>query len=183
MNFHQTFLYCPKCSSNRFITHNEKSKKCEACGFVYYLNPSAACAAFILNDDGHLLVCRRGKEPSKGLLDLPGGFTDFNETVEQAIAREVKEELNGEVILARYLFSLPNDYLYSGMNIPTLDMFFECKLSDYKHLSPNDDVEAYFFLPISEINPALFGFKSIRKAVEIFINTQPMKNKDEKLLG
>lgn len=183
MNFHHTFKYCPKCGSSKFITHNEKSKRCEECGFVYYLNPSAACAAFIINDDGHLLVCRRGKEPAKGTLDLPGGFTDFDETVEQAILREIKEELGGEVILARYLFSLPNDYLYSDFNIPTLDMFFECKLSDYSQLKPDDDVEECFFLPISEINPTLFGLNSIRKAVEIFINAQPLKNKEEKLLG
>lgn len=180
MNFHNVFRYCPKCGSERFIMHNEKSRQCENCGFVFYFNPSAACAAFILNDAGNLLVCRRGKEPAKGTLDLPGGFVDYNESVEQALAREIKEELDGDVISARYLFSLPNDYLYSELNIPTLDMFFECKLKDYSHLSPADDVEECFFLPISEINPALFGLNSVKTAIKRFIEIQPI---EERLFG
>ena len=36
------FHFCPKCGSPRFVEHNEKSKQCEDCGFVYYFNPSAA---------------------------------------------------------------------------------------------------------------------------------------------
>ena len=171
MHFHQTFRYCPRCGSAHFDVNNEKSKRCGECGFVFYLNPSAACAAFIRNEDGDLLVCRRAKEPAKGTLDLPGGFTDYNETVEQAVAREVKEELGGEVVKTSYLFSLPNDYMYSEMNIPTMDMFFECKLADYSRLTPADDVEEYFFLPVREINPSLFGLNSIKTAVKRWINS------------
>lgn len=170
MHFHQKFKYCPACGSPNFIVNNEKSKHCCDCGFIFYQNPSAACAAFIRNDDGHLLVCRRGKEPEKGTLDLPGGFCDYNETVEQAIKREIKEELNADVITAQYLFSLPNDYLYSRMNVPTMDMFFECKLLDYKYLTPKDDVEELFFIPLSEINPSLFGLNSIQKAIHFYIS-------------
>ena len=76
------FRYCPKCGSNQFAEHNEKSKQCQACGFTYYFNPSAATVAFILNERNELLVARRGKEPAKGPLDLPGGFIDLFETAE-----------------------------------------------------------------------------------------------------
>jgi hypothetical protein len=69
------------------------------------------------------------------------------------------------------------------MNIPTLDMFFECKLTDYSQLKPDDDVEECFFLPVREINPALFGLNSVRKAVEMFISAQPLSDKEENLLG
>ena len=75
------FKYCPKCGSSHFEIHNAKSKKCADCGFVYYFNPSAATVAFILNHKGELLVCRRGKEPAKGTLDLSGGFIDMFESV------------------------------------------------------------------------------------------------------
>ena len=70
------FHYCPKCGSELFEEHNFKSKHCLNCGFTYYQNPSSATAAFILNDKNELLVVRRGKEPAKGTLDLPGGFVD-----------------------------------------------------------------------------------------------------------
>ena len=72
------FKYCPKCGSAAFEIHNEKSKQCTDCGFVYYFNPSSATVALILNEKDELLVCHRAKEPAKGTLDLPGGFIDLS---------------------------------------------------------------------------------------------------------
>ena len=86
------FKYCPKCGSAAFEIHNEKSKQCTDCGFVYYFNPSSATVALILKRKDELLVCRRAKEPAKGTLDLPGGFIDMNETGEEGVSREVEEE-------------------------------------------------------------------------------------------
>ena len=76
----ELFKYCPKCGSPHFVENNEKSKRCEECGFVYYFNASSATVAFILNEKGELLVCRRAKEPAKGTLDLSGGFVDCFES-------------------------------------------------------------------------------------------------------
>jgi NAD+ diphosphatase len=169
MHFSELFTYCPVCSSSRFIQNNEKSKRCLACGFVYYMNPSAAVAAFILNESGELLVCRRGKEPEKGTWDLPGGFVDGNETAEEAMKREITEELQVIATEARFLFSLPNLYEYSGLTIPTLDLFFACSLEDTKNLIASDDVEDCFFVPLTELKPELFGLISVRKAVGMFL--------------
>ena len=168
MHFSKFFTHCPACGSSNFVQNNEKSKKCQDCGFVFYMNASAAVAAFILNDSEELLVCRRGKEPEKGTLDLPGGFVDDNESAEMALIREIKEELQATVSEYKYLFSLPNLYEYSGLTVPTLDMLYSCKLEDYSRLKASDDVEECFFIPLNEINPELFGLKSIKKAIQIF---------------
>ena len=96
------FRYCPKCGSEHFDIHNEKSKQCKDCGFVYYFNPSSASVALILNKQNELLVCRRAKEPAKGTLDLPGGFIDMAETGEEGVAREVKEETGLDVTNITY---------------------------------------------------------------------------------
>jgi len=149
--------------------NNEKSMRCEACDFIYYVNASAATAAFIQNENGDLLACRRAKEPVKGTLDLPGGFVDNDETAEKAIVREIKEELNGEVEKLEYLFSLPNLYEYCGLTVPTLDMFFACRLKSTENLKASDDVEALEFIPLNKLQPEHFGLKSIRKGVEIFL--------------
>jgi NADH pyrophosphatase NudC (nudix superfamily) len=167
MHFSELFKFCPVCGSADFVQNNEKSKNCKACGFVYYINASAAVAAFVVNDAGELLICKRAKEPAKGTYDLPGGFVDSNESAEIALKRELLEELNAEIIEMDYQFSLPNIYEYSGMTIPTLDLFFTCKLNSYDNLQPADDVEDCFFVPVAELNPALFGLSSIKKAVEI----------------
>ena len=171
MHFSLLFTYCPACGSAKFVQNNQKSKRCESCGFVFYMNASAAVAAFIVNKAGDLLVCRRGKEPEKGTLDLPGGFVDDNESAEQAVIREIGEELQAKVTESRYVFSLPNRYKYSGLMIPTLDMFFACKLEDITNLKPSDDVADCFFVPLNELKPELFGLESIKKAVGMFLRT------------
>ena len=173
MHFSTLFTYCPVCGSTKFIQNNVKSKRCESCNFVLYINASAAVAAFIVNEAGDLLVCRRGKEPEKGTLDLPGGFVDENESAEEAVSREILEELNATVTSARYLYSLPNTYEYSRLTTPTLDMFFACTLERTDNLKPADDVEDCFFVPFTQINPDLFGLKSIKKAVALFLKDKP----------
>lgn len=163
------FKYCPKCGSTHFEIHNDKSKACKSCGFVYYFNPSSATVAFILNDKGELLVCRRGKEPAKGTLDLPGGFIDMGETGEEGVAREVKEETGLVVSRAEYLFSLPNIYVYSGFPVHTLDMFYRCTVADTRHFRAMDDASDAFFLPLNELSPDDFGLDSIRKGLQKFL--------------
>jgi len=169
MHFSELFTHCPACGSPLFNQNNVKSKRCQDCGFVYYVNASAAVAAFILNDSGDLLVCRRGKDPEKGTLDLPGGFVDDNETAEEAMKREISEELQVDATYAEYIFSLPNLYEYAGMTVPTLDIFFKCRLDNTKHLQPSDDVADCFFVPLNKIDTELFGLKSIKKGVKMFL--------------
>lgn len=60
------FQFCPVCGSNHFEINNIKSKKCKDCGFSYYLNPSSATVALILNSKEELLAVRRKKDPAKG---------------------------------------------------------------------------------------------------------------------
>jgi 8-oxo-dGTP pyrophosphatase MutT (NUDIX family) len=165
MHFSDLFEYCPRCGSAAFEPHKEKAMKCRDCGFVYYINPSAATAAFIRNVKGDLLVCVRAKDPAKGTLDLPGGFVDAEETAEDAIVREVNEEIGTRPLSARYLFSIPNVYVYSGLSIPTLDLFFECVIDGNVGLKAADDVADCFYLPTEHVDAEMFGLMSVKSAV------------------
>jgi len=167
------FLHCPACGSSSWVENNEKSKRCLDCGFVYYGNMSAAVAVFILNDTGELLVCRRKKEPAAGTLDLPGGFVDIGETAEEAAIREIQEELGLCVTHLRYFTSIPNDYLYSGMVIHTLDLLYVGYVSDFSSLKAADDVEDAFFVPLNTISPDDFGLHSIKKGIIAFLKKTP----------
>ena len=159
------FRFCPKCGSPRFVEHNEKSKHCEDCGFTYYFNPSAATVAVIVNDRNELLVCRRGKEPGKGTLDLPGGFCDCFESSEEGMAREVKEETGLDVTRTEFLFSLPNTYLYSGFLVHTIDIFFRCTVADWRPARAMDDAAELMWMPLADLHPEEFGMDSVRKAI------------------
>lgn len=165
----ELFKYCPRCGSSRFGIHNGKSKQCASCGFTYYFNPSSATAAFIVNAQNELLVCRRGKEPAKGTFDLPGGFLDMYETGEEGVAREVKEETGLDVQESRYLFSIPNLYDYSGFTVHTLDMFFLCRVRNAGYVVAQDDVAETFWVSLARVHPDEFGLASVREAVRRFL--------------
>lgn len=160
------FRYCPCCGAQKFTISSVKSKRCEVCGFEYFLNPSAAVAAFITNKKGELLVTVRRNAPAQGTLDLPGGFSDLYETSEEGLRREVKEETRLSVEGLQFLFSLPNQYEYSGMIIHTLDMFYACSAIDESQLTAGDDAATCQWMPLAQLHPAQFGLTSIRKAVE-----------------
>jgi ADP-ribose pyrophosphatase YjhB (NUDIX family) len=165
----EKFKFCPVCGSARWTEHNFKSKQCQDCGFVYYANPSAATAAFILNSRNELLVARRGKEPAKGTLDLVGGFVDMYESSEDGMLREIAEETGLHLDKATYLFSLPNLYLYSGMTIHTLDMFYRCEVGADAMPKADDDAAELLWLPLDQVKPELFGLMSIRQAVSRYL--------------
>ena len=163
------FRFCPVCGSRRFLENNFKSKHCHDCGFTYYANPCSATAAFIRNSRGDLLVAIRGKEPAKGTLDLPGGFVDMDETVEQGMIREIKEETGLDVAALRYLFASPNRYLDSGLVIHTIDMFYEVRMDDDAVPHADDDAAALLWMPLDDVDPAQFGLQSISQAVRRYM--------------
>lgn len=163
------FQFCPKCGSKHFNIHNGKAKRCESCGFIYYANACSATVALIINEKKELLVSRRANNPAKGTLDMPGGFIDMEETAEEGLAREIKEETTLTLENANYLFSLPNKYLYSGFEVNTVDLFYLCKVSNFDSIAAHDDVEELFFLPLDKINCADFGLQSIRKGISYLI--------------
>jgi len=56
------------------------------------MTPIVAVGAFVFDHDGRVLLVRRAKEPGKDLWTVPGGRLERNETLAQAVAREVREE-------------------------------------------------------------------------------------------
>lgn len=175
MNVLERFKYCPVCGSSHFETNSEKSKLCRSCGFEYFINPSAATAAFIMNERGELLVERRKREPAKGMLDLPGGFCDMDENIVQGLRREVREETGLKVVSERFVMSCSNVYLYSGVEIPTMDLFFECEVTAGEEPVAMDDAAECMWIPLREIRIEQFGLRSVRQALYEFIE-QKSKN-------
>jgi 8-oxo-dGTP diphosphatase len=59
----------------------------------------------IAEDDLKVLLIRRGQEPFKGRWALPGGFVEIEESLEQAAARELKEEVGVTNVYLEQLYT------------------------------------------------------------------------------
>jgi len=77
----ELFRFCPRCAAPRDAANVGLTPlRCATCDFTLYFNPTVAAACFIFDPQGRVLVIRRAKEPSAGLLGVPGGFLDFGES-------------------------------------------------------------------------------------------------------
>lgn len=142
--------------------------RCPACGFTLFFNAAAAVGLVLQRQDGQALFIRRAKEPAKGKLGLPGGFASAGEGAEQALAREVREEVGLEIRDVRYLSSHANQYFYEGVTYHTLDVFFTGEAEEPQSAKPLDEVKAIEWhnpmtVPLEEL-----AFDSMRAALEVF---------------
>lgn len=67
--------------------------------------------ALIQNEDGKIFCCKRG--PGRALAnkwEFPGGKIEKNETKEEALIREIKEELKSDIEVIRYVGVSHHDY-------------------------------------------------------------------------
>ena len=156
------FRYCPLCGKTAPQVLSGRELNCSHCGFRFFFNIAAAAGAFVLRDR-ELILCVRGKEPGLGRLDVPGGFIEFDETLEQGLRREIREELGIEVGALSYLASAPNDYRFAGVPYKTSDVFFRTTASSDAVLVPQDDVAAYELFNPLHVDPKAFAFESTRQ--------------------
>ncbi|MBF6640854.1 NUDIX domain-containing protein [Flavobacterium sp. J49] len=162
------FKFCPHCGSQDFVYTNNFKFSCHTCDFVLYHNIAAAVAIVFTHQD-KILFTVRNVEPDKGKLDLPGGFIDPDETAEQAACREIKEELGLAIASQelKYITTSPNNYLYKNVAYRTMDIFYECPLSDELiEVAAKDEIKDLIWIRRDQINLQAIGFVSIRKVIQ-----------------
>lgn len=107
------YRFCPRCGGAlawKILKESEPQRLvCQACAFVFYLDPKVAAGA-ICRMDGGVVLLRRGIEPGYGLWVYPGGYVDRGESLEEAAVREAREEVGLEIRLT----GLINAYSYPG---------------------------------------------------------------------
>ncbi len=67
-------------------------------------------SAAIIIKDGKIFTTRRGYGEFKDMWEFPGGKLEAGETGEMAIVREIKEELDADIIVDKYLCTVDYDY-------------------------------------------------------------------------
>ena len=71
---------------------------------------SIKVVAAIMIEDGRLFATQRGYGAWKDWWEFPGGKVEAGETPEEALAREIKEELDTVISVDEYLMTVEYDY-------------------------------------------------------------------------
>jgi ADP-ribose pyrophosphatase YjhB (NUDIX family) len=90
--------FCPRCGQPAEVTFPRRIV-CDSCGYAAYYNPKPVACVIPLDDEGRVILLRRGFDPGRGRWTFPGGFVDLGESVEAAAHRETDEELGMAVEL------------------------------------------------------------------------------------
>lgn len=166
----ERFAHCPACGAgSEPPAQGTGPFRCGACAFTLFFNSASATAVLLERADGAVLFIERAKDPAKGKLGMPGGFVDAGESAEEALAREVREEIGLEVDRFEYLASYANVYLYAGVTYNTIDLFFTARTSQPEAARPLDAVEALVWRDPAAVDPEDIAFDSMRRAVAAYL--------------
>jgi mutator protein MutT len=169
----KVWKHCPYCGSQNISWGNGTHRmSCQTCSGVFYINAATAVIALIRNSEGKFLFTCRKNDPAAGKLDFPGGFVNIGECSEDAVRREVMEELGLDLTKVEYRMSMPNRYLYRGIVYFTLDLVYICECEDFSGISANDDISGFVFMDINDVNPDDLGLESVKEIVSQLVNMQ-----------
>jgi ADP-ribose pyrophosphatase YjhB (NUDIX family) len=162
------FFHCPRCGAAAIEAHQQNAMHCTACDFLYFHNTACASAGIIEVEEGIILIVR-GHQPKAGFYDLPGGFVNYGESAEDALTREIREELGADVTITSYLGSFPNRYVYRDVVYFTTDIVFTCRLkSSAASIICNDEVGRWEVIPASSLPLDKIAFESIINALGVY---------------
>src|SRR3989338_5156490 len=146
------FNHCPKCKA-KLAEATARHIDCGKCGFDFYINPVPGVDVVLVNERNEMLLTVRGRAPKKGFFDLPGGFIEPRESAEQAVVREIREELGIELETKKIIYfnSGFSTYLYKGTKYQTLGLAFFIRIQKSTVLSAADDIVGAQWFSFSKI--------------------------------
>jgi NAD+ diphosphatase len=112
-SFVLTHRYCGRCGQPTRPAEREHAVRCEACGLSCY--PRIAPAIIVLIRRGELALLGRSPRFPAAMYSTLAGFVEPGESLEQTLAREVREEVGVEVTGIRYFGSQPWPFPHSLM--------------------------------------------------------------------
>jgi NAD+ diphosphatase len=105
LDWHATHGYCPNCGDRTESRDGGIMRKCDACGTEHFPRTNPVVIMVVWRGDRCLLG--RGANWAPNSYSALAGFVDQGESLEEAVAREVKEEVNLTVDEVRYVASQP----------------------------------------------------------------------------
>jgi NAD+ diphosphatase len=142
----RTHRYCGACATPTELMPGERCLKCPRCGMAAYPRISPAMMVLIRKGDA-ILLARHTVSPTNRFSAL-AGFLEAGESIEDAIHREVFEEVGLKIHNLRYFGSQSWPFPHSLMISFTADY-----LSGEIRIDENEIAEAHWFGPEDVLPP------------------------------
>jgi len=139
--WHRTHQFCGRCGERTEEAPGERARRCPACGLLCF--PRLAPAVITLIERGNEALLARGRTFGPNpMYSTLAGFVEPGETIEEAVAREVREEVGVELQEIRYMRSQPWPFPHSLM------LGFNAKWASGEIVcDPSEIVDAQWFTP------------------------------------
>ena len=112
-NFIRTHQFCGQCGERKIAITWEVASQCHSCGHRAYPRVSPAVMMAVVKDGKVLLA--QNKRNQGAIYSVLAGFVEVGETLEQTVAREVREEVGIEITNIRYFGSQPWPFPHNMM--------------------------------------------------------------------
>ena len=145
----QAFKFCPNCATplqllSQLEDGGEKTRmRCPACAWTHWNNPTPVLAAIVecADRDGLVLLARNAAWPGR-MFALITGFMEADETPEEGIAREIKEETMLDVdalkLVGVYDFQRMNQIIIAYHAVAHGEVTLSPELAEYRLYRPED---------------------------------------------
>ena len=160
------YNFCPRCGQpleERELDDRHLRPFCLSCGYIVYLNPPIACGVIASDADGRVVLIRRGENPGQGLLGLPAGYMEIDETTEQTALRECFEETGLEVELGE-LWGVWS-YYHASKKTSGVLVLYRARITGGQARPGSDTTAVYFFEP-AEIPFDELAFETHQEALK-----------------
>ncbi len=157
-------VFCTACAAP--LDTSGQHPVCTGCGRTHFRDPKVGVGVVVHDQQGRLLLVRRGVGPGKGLWALPAGFVDADEDPRLAAARETLEETGLRVEVG----AVVDVYPAPGRGGASFFLAFEAQVVGGRLTAADDALDAAFFGP-HEL-PEL-AFESTRDAARRALSLVP----------
>ena len=131
-NWHRSHSYCPSCGSETLVEQGGWVRRCKAEDLELFPRTDPAVIVSIIDEKDRILLGSQGIW-EQNRWSILAGFVEPGESLEAAVAREMKEESGLDVTDAKYTYSQGWPYPYSLM------LGFSAKANSSQQLRPDGD--------------------------------------------
>jgi NAD+ diphosphatase len=160
----RTHQFCGQCGTPLKIKTTERAKECPRCGLLHF--PRLSPAIIVLVERGRELLLARSRHFLPGMYSVIAGFVEPGESLEQAVVREVREEVGLTIKDIRYFGSQNWPFPHSLM------IGFTATYAGGEISLNDEEIEAADWFAADALPPIPGKISIARKLIDWFLEKQ-----------